>query len=128
LQTSPQDMELHEIKGVLGGPNYTADQVYELRKVEISAPFQLEGRVFLPPGLSLSGHATRLRLYVNSLRLSVKRMKKAIESNNLPQDLMSKIAANISLAVRLGLRIDSGQLILMDKYRQIDLSSMPPLQ
>jgi hypothetical protein len=128
LQTGPQDMELHETHGILAGRNYTADEAYKLREVGISTPFQLEGRVFFPPGLSLAGQATRLRWYVDALRLSITTMKKANERNKLPRDLMSKIAANLSLPVRLGLRIDSGQLILMDKYRQIDLSFMPPLQ
>jgi hypothetical protein len=55
LQTSPQDMERHEIKGIAGlGTNYTADQVYELRKAGINAPFELEGRFFFSPGLGIA--------------------------------------------------------------------------
>jgi hypothetical protein len=130
LQTSPQDMEQKEAPGILGHPNYTADEAYELRKAGITVPFELEGRLFFPPGLGIltSGHATRLRLYVNSLRRSVKAAKKAIESNRLPPTLMSKMAANLSLPVRLGFRIESGRLTLVEKSRQIDLHYMPSLQ
>jgi hypothetical protein len=129
LQTSPQDMEQKEATGMLGS-NYTADEAYELRKAGVTVPFEVEGRLFFPPGLGVvtSGHATRLALYVNSLRRSVKDAKKAIESNTLPPTLMSKMAANLSLPVRLGLRFETGRLIFVDKCRQIDLSCMPPLQ
>jgi hypothetical protein len=41
---------------------------------------------------------------------------------------MREIAANLSLPARFGLRNESGQLILIEKSRQIDLHYMPPLQ
>jgi hypothetical protein len=130
LQTSPEDMERHQVQGVLGHPNYTADEVYGLRKVGLNAPFELEGRLFFSPGhgISTSGHGTRFRLYVDALRHSVKAVKCAIEGNNLPPILMREIAANLSLPARFGLRNESGQLILIEKSRQIDLHYMPPLQ
>jgi hypothetical protein len=130
LHTSPRDMERNEVRGILGRPNYTADEAYELRKVGITVPIELEGRLFLPPGVGITTtrHATRLRLYVDALRRSVKATKKAIESNKLAPTLMSKVAANLSLPVRIGLRMESGQLILVEKCRQIDLHYMPSLQ
>jgi hypothetical protein len=131
LRTSPEDMSRHELKGIRGtGVNYTADQVYELRKNGITAHFELEGKYFFSPGLGVttSGHATRSRLYINRLRRTIKAAKKAIASNDLPSNLMSKIAADLRLPVRLGLRLDSGRIILFDKNRQIDLSYMPALQ
>jgi hypothetical protein len=120
LQTSPQDMKRHEVKGILGHSNYTADEAYRLRKVGIRVPFELEGLLFFPPGITTSGHTMWLRLYVNALRHAVKTTKEAIESNRLPQNLMSKIATNLSLPVRLGVDIQSGRITLVEKCRQID--------
>ena len=60
LQTNPKDMP--ELKGVLGTQSggYTDDELLLLRKSGMTAPIQLDGKVFVPPGfgVSTSGHAT----------------------------------------------------------------------
>jgi hypothetical protein len=64
LRISPSDMTRPQFKGALGlagGPR-TDDEILKLRQDGMNSPIEIDGRVFLAPGLgvSTSKHSTRL--------------------------------------------------------------------
>ena len=131
LHTSPSDMERSELKNVVGvSHHYTADEVYTLRKSGVNAAFEIDNRIFMAPGFGItsSRHAARSTFYLMKLRRALKSVLAAIEKNELPVHLMSMISADLSLPVRVGIRMEGGHLIFYDKNRQIDLMYMPALE
>jgi hypothetical protein len=130
LRTSPN--ELPEMKGVLGlqRGGYTDDELLLLRKGGITAPIQLDSKVFLPPGLgvSTSRHATRLALAFNSLKREIHNLRLQLKNNSLPYPLLRQLAVVTFIPPRLGITLrDDGCLRLYEKNRALDLAVMPPL-
>lgn len=130
LQTSPKDIP--EMKGVLGTQRggYTNEELLQLRKSGMTAPLQLDGKFFLPPGcgLSTSGHATRLAIAFQSLKKNVHDLRLRLKQNALPPILLRQLAIVTFIPPRLGIRWrDDGCLLLYEKNRALDLFVAPPL-
>lgn len=130
LQTNPKDMP--EMKGILGAQSggHTDDELMLLRKSGISAPIQLDGKVFMPPGIgeSTSGHATRIVLAFNDLKKEVHNLRLRLRNNDLPHRLVRELAIVTFIPPRLGIKLrDDGCLHLYEKTRALDLFVTPPL-
>jgi hypothetical protein len=130
LETSPQD--ILEMKGILrtqrGG--LTDAEHLQARQAGMTAPIHLNGKVFMPPGLgvSLSGHATRLVLLFNNLSKQIRHIHGLFKDNNLPQQLLRKLAI-VGLPARLGVKLrDDGCLIVHEKTRAIELLALQPFE
>jgi hypothetical protein len=130
LQTSPKDIP--EMKGILatqrGG--YTDEELLLLRKSGMTAPLQLDGKFFLPPGcgLSSSGHATRLAQAFQNLKKNVYDLRLRVKQNALPLKLLRQMAIVTFIPPRLGIKLrDDGCLHLYEKNRALDLFVAPPL-
>jgi hypothetical protein len=124
LKVSPKDMTRCELKGVVGLSNArTDDQILRLRRAGMNAIIVIDGRFFMPPGLGVSSskHSTRIVRAVQTLMRYVAKARKDLENNTVPQALLQRISQSIGTPVRLGVRIDSGQLILYDKNRNLDV-------
>ncbi|MGJ0533302.1 hypothetical protein [Methylocystis sp.] len=128
FRTSPSDILRYELKGVIGTTNsYTADEMYELRKCGMSTFFQIDGRVFMPPGggLVTSGHALRFVRFLNLMRRTHRTLLEQIRGGTLPRNLLMSLAANVGLPVRLGVRMAADELIFFDKNRNFVLVHLP---
>jgi hypothetical protein len=88
LRVSPTDMTRCEFKGVLGSARggYTDDEILKLRQSGMNAPIDIDGRLFLAPGLGVasSKHATRIVRAVQNLERQIAHMRKVLETNLIP--------------------------------------------
>jgi hypothetical protein len=131
IDVAPRKFDTFEMRGILGSEcNFTADEMYNLREKHTNCFFTLRGMAFCSPGFGLTsaGHATRLVVYVDQLQLAIKQTAKSAKTNSLSLKLTRQIAQSIDLPVRLGLRYWAGQLILVDKSRNLDLVKMRCLE
>jgi hypothetical protein len=128
LRTSPQD--LHEMKGAIPPPNSerTDAQILELRQNGLTAPIQINGKMFLPLGVSTSLHSTRLVLHFDNLSRQIRDLGRRLKENDLPNSVLMQLAV-IGVPVRLGIKLHhDGCLVLHEKTRGLDLVSLPPLE
>jgi hypothetical protein len=129
LRVSPTDMTRCEFKGVLGSARggYTDDEIFKLRQSGMNAPIDIDGRLFLAPGLGVasSKHATRIVRAVQNLGQPIAHMRKVLETNSIPHRLLQQISKNIGVPVRLGVKMHAGQFILYDKNRKLGLIKIP---
>lgn len=130
VRTSPQDVP--ELKGILGtqGGGYTDDQIFELRRNGLNAPLQIDGKVYMAPGLGIasSGHASRITHLAGAILRALVDTRRALETNTLPRHHMVQLANTIGLPVRLGLRLEAGSLIIYEKTRGLDLTIFRAVQ
>jgi hypothetical protein len=130
LQTNPKDMR--EMKGILGTQSggHTDDELLSLRKSGITAPIQLDGKVFMPPGMgvSTSRHATRLAQAFQNLKKNVHDLRLRLKQNALPPSLLRQLAIVTFIPRRLGIKLhDDGCVRLYEKNRALDLFVTAPL-
>jgi hypothetical protein len=130
LRTSPQDMP--EAKGIIdaqtGGP--TDADLLKVRQAGYTAPIHLDGKVFFPPGLGVSGsrHAVRLVLQFNRLSREIRNLHRRFTANDLPHQLPRQLSV-IGILARLGISLrEDGCMVLFEKTRAIELLVMPPLE
>jgi hypothetical protein len=115
-------MTRREFKGVLGASrNYTDDEILKLRQAGMNAPIDIYGRLFLAPGLGVasSKHSTRLVQAAQRLMRNSKKVRNDLESNTIAKPLLQRLSYSIGTPVRLGVRVEAGQLILYDKNRSL---------
>lgn len=130
VRVSPKNMQ--EMKGILGTQRggYTDDELVQLRQAGLTAPIQLDEKVYLPPGagVSTSRHATRLVLQFNNLARQIRHLHNQLTHNALPHSLLRDFAV-VGRPVRLGIKLHSdGCLVLYEKTRSRDLMVLPPLE
>jgi hypothetical protein len=129
LRVSPGDMTRCEFKGALGlsGGGRTDDEILKLRQIGVNTPIDIDGRIFLAPGLGVasSKHATRIVRAVQNLARQIVHMRKILEENAVPHRLLQQISKNIGVPVRLGVKMNAGHFILYDKNRNLDLMTVP---
>lgn len=128
LRVSPKDMRRSELKGVLGVTNSRTDEeVLQARQAGINVIIEIDGHFFMSPGLGVSSsrHSTRLVRSLQHLMRNISKARKDLESNSIPHALLQRISQSIGLPVRLGLKLEAGQLILHDKNRDLELLKMP---
>jgi len=124
LRVSPKDMR--ELKGVLGTQNgdYTDEEIIAARNSGISLMYKLEGRFFMSPGLGVSSsqHGTRLVLAYNRLRREIANVRLDLAANKISAAVRRLLASALGQPVRLGVKIEAGQLVIYDKNRNLLLS------
>jgi hypothetical protein len=130
LRMSPQD--LHEAKGIMGpragGPTDT--ELLRLRRSGYTSPIHIDGKVYFPPGLGVSGsrHATRLVAQFRRLSREIRGLHRRFAANDLPQQFLRQLPV-IGQPPKLGVALRAnGCLVLREKTREIDLLTMPPLE
>lgn len=131
LRTNPTDIESYEVKGIVGlSKNWTDDELLKLRKAGINSPLEINGRFFLPPGMGIatSSHAVRLIRHRDMLIKMILTTKQQIKTNKLAPYLMRELTNTIGISARLGLKLISGQFVLFEKNRNLDLCIMRPLE
>jgi hypothetical protein len=130
LRVSPNDLTRCEFKGVLGGPrNHTDDEILRLRQAGINPILEIDGRFFMAPGLGVSSskHSTRIVRAVQTMMRNITKARKELESNTMPKPLLRRISQSIATPVRLGVRIEAGQLVLYDKNRNLCIMLLMPV-
>jgi hypothetical protein len=130
LRTSPQDMP--EAKGIIGTQSggATDAELLKARKAGYTAPIHIDGRVFFPPGLGVSGsrHAARLVLQFNRLSREIRNLHRRFTANDLPHQLLRQLSV-MAIPARLGVHLrEDGCMVLFEKTRAIELLVMPPLE
>ncbi|MCA1458851.1 hypothetical protein I6F35_37940 [Bradyrhizobium sp. BRP22] len=125
---SPSD--LPELKGTLPSPRLTDQQLYNLRQNGYTQPIQIDGRVFVAPGLgqTSSQHAMRLSRHADHLTIMLANLRKALTRNCLPWQLQMQLAGNIGLPIRLGIKLDAECLVLYEKMRGIKFATLRTLE
>ena len=127
LRTDPASMDTEAI-GVLPSPTpFTDEQRAGLRKKHSSTAVVIDGRSYFPPGMGLvaSGAGVRFRILSDRIAGMVREVAQLVESNTLPPCLMQRVAGQIGLPVRLGIRFDQGVFRAYDKNRCLDLMYLP---
>jgi hypothetical protein len=125
LRVSPADMTSCEFKGVLGARrSYTDDEILKLRHAGMNAPIDIDGRLFLAPGLGVasSKHSTRLVRAPRVIMRNIEKVRKDFESNTIAKPLLQRVSQSIGTPVRLGVRMEAGQLMLYDKNRNLAIT------
>lgn len=74
-----------------------------------------------------SRHATRLVLACGRLQRVIKRIKRDLEKNAVPAPMLRRIARSVGQPVRLGVKIEKGQLVIYDKIRNLNFLMTAPL-
>jgi hypothetical protein len=131
LRVSPSDMTRTEFKRALGsasGPR-TDDEILKVRQSGMNSPIEIDGRLFLAPGLGVatSKHSTRLVRAVQNVMRQIAHTRKMLEGNSIPSHLLRRISRDIGVPVRLGVKMTDGQFVLYDKNRKLDLMKIPVL-
>ena len=130
LRVSPKDMRRCEAKGILGlSRSYTDDEILQLRQGGVNVILDIDGRFFMAPGLGVasSRDATRFVRAVQNLIRNIGEVRKKLKSNSVPKQLLQQISQSIGISVRLGVKMDAGQLIVYDKNRNLEIMRMPVL-
>lgn len=126
LRTNPSAMP--EAVGVLPSKTpMTDEQRAVLRGKGGSTAVEIDGKLYFPPGMGITSARTALRIRVFDDQLSgmIRDTAKQVETNTLPWRLMQRVAGQIGIPVRLGLRFDQGLFFVYDKNRRLDLMYLP---
>lgn len=128
LKVSPKDMTRFEIHGMVRLTNSrTDDEILQIRQAGQSVFIELDGRFFMPGlGISTSKHSTRIVLAVQALMRNISKVRNDLETDSLPQPPLQQISQPIA-TIRLGMKLDDGQLIMYDKSRNLELMRFPVL-
>jgi hypothetical protein len=128
--TSPGD--LPEVQGIVSSRNETLtdDHVAARRKQGANGYTEIDGRVFLSPGLGIcsSGSALRLSRLADQIFIALEKLRTAIATNRLPMQTQMYLAGSIGVPVRLGLRVEAGALIVYEKVRGLTLITFRALE
>lgn len=120
LRTDPAAM--HDF-GRMQEPPLTDDQHKILRRKYTTGPITIDGRTYAAPGISLmsSGDGLRFRVMADHLAFVIQRTLHEIATNTLRPDLLQRLAGQIGIPARLGVRLNRGIFIIYDKSRGLDL-------
>jgi hypothetical protein len=127
-RTYPGGLE-YELKGMT--PDRLSDQQRaNLRANGYTTMVELNGRAFMAPGMGLatSGHSLRFTMYLDHLYRNIKHLKAIIPRNQLTPAISRVIHSNLTLPVRLGVRLNDGGLMVLDKSRALPLYTMKCLE
>ncbi len=126
-RVSPQDMDRFRLKEIVAATEtYTDAAIMNLRKNRITAMISLDGDTFMAPGMGISssGHSTRFVRYADWLHRQIARLLEEIRYNALPVDVRVQLAQKPATLVRLGVRMEAGEVVLYDKNRNLELYRM----
>ena len=116
---------LHEVKGVT--PYHLSDQERaNLRANRVNSIIEVNGRVVMAPGMGImsTGHSMRIQSYAMHLLRNIDYFRGAIPKGETTTELRTAIIGNLSIPVRLGVRLLDGGLTIIDKNRSLSLYSM----
>lgn len=101
----------------------TDEQHKILRRKYTTGPITIDGRAYAAPGIGLmgSGDGLRFRVMADRLAFVIQRAIHEIATNTLQPDQLQRLAGQIGLPVRLGVRLDRGIFVIYDKSRGLDL-------
>lgn len=129
LRVSPDDML--EVRGILGpSEERTEDEIFQLRNAGMNSMLVIDGRSFISPGIGLSSARTAVRItrFQDRLTVQIDSILNLATRNALPPDIMMRIAGQIGLPFRLGVRLDQdGTFVLFEKCRMFDLFRLGPV-
>lgn len=113
---------MHDL-GPTQEPPLTDEQHKVLRRKHTTGPITIDGRAYVAPGIGLmgSGDGLRFRVMADHLAFIIQRVLHEIRTNTLPPDQLQRLAGQIGLPVRLGVRLDRGIFVVYDKSRGLDL-------
>ncbi|ACB28415.1 hypothetical protein [Methylobacterium radiotolerans] len=105
----------------------TDEQQATLRRKGMSTAVEIEGGLYFPPGLGVTSARTalRIRVFEDQLAGMIREVTRQVETNTLPWRLMQRVAGQVGMPVRLGLRFEQGLFSVCDKSRRIDLMYLP---
>jgi hypothetical protein len=131
LRVNPSDMTRTQFKGALGlagGPR-TDYEILKLRQSGVNSPIEIDGRVFLAPGLGVSSskHSTRLVRAIQNVMRQIAHTREMLHGNSIPSHLLRRISSDIGVPVRLGIKMNAEQFVVYDKNRKLDLLKIPVL-
>jgi hypothetical protein len=127
LRISPQDMEGFRLKNASGlRESLTHAQRLTLRKNRYNAFVELDGAVFMAPGMGTmsDGHPLRIVRFVQQLWKEIANCRNNIITGELPFPMPCTLAQNPMMPVKFGIRMEAGELILYDKNRDFDFIRM----
>ena len=70
-------------------------------------------------GVASSKHSTRLVRAVAALTRNIETVRKQFESNTIAKPLLQRVCQSLGTPVKLGVRMEAGQMILYDKNRSL---------
>lgn len=126
LCTDPDAM--NEMKGVMpSGRPWTDEQIYELRRAGVTTHVEIDGQLFMSPGLGVTGagSASRITAFETQLSKTIRAATEQVKTNTLPYAIMQKIASRIGVPVCVGVRFYQGLFYIYEKNRQLDLMYLP---
>lgn len=129
LRTDPQSMNTEAVGVLPSRTPFTDEERAVLRKKHVATIVEIEGRSFFAPGMGMGGNGGGVRFLILGDRIAhmVREVVQQIETNTLPQPLMQRVAGQIGLPVRLGIRFDHGEFLAYDKNRGLDLMRVPKI-
>ena len=85
--------------------------------------------MFLAPGLGVSSskHSTRLVRAVQNVMRQIAHTREMLQGNSMPSHLLRQISGDIGVPVGLGVKMNTGQFVVYDKNRKLDLLKIPVL-
>lgn len=130
LRTHPIDMEKYDLKFV-GKPYEPSNEreLLEKRKAGITSLIDINDKMFAPPGggISTSRHSRRIVDFNDLFHEQREAVINNLKNNNLPKNVLHTLTSNLLLPIKLGIRLEMGQIIFYEKNRNIDLMTTKPL-
>lgn len=126
-KASPDDMSRFKAQGAIKLQTaLTDDQLLNIRNNGMTAFIEIDGEVYMSPGMGISSsqHGTRFVLFAQNLRRAIKSLIEGIRKDNLPPILQLQSLAARKVPVKLGARMESGVIVIFDKNRNVDLITM----
>ena len=127
LRLSPEDMEPYKAQGAVGLQRRLTDrEILNCRSNGYNAFVEIDGSVYMAPGMGImsSKHGTRFVRYADQLLRSKEKMLDELRRGNVPVEWVQAFSRNPHLPVKLGVRMQSGAVIIHDKNRNLDLVPM----
>lgn len=123
LRTDPTAM--HDF-GPTREPPLTDEQHKILRRKWTTGRITIDGRAYSAPGIALMGYGDglRFRVMADHLAFVIQRALHEIVTNTLQPNQLQRLAGQIGLPVRLGVRLDRGIFVIYDKSRGLDLMQL----
>lgn len=110
--------------GPTGARPLTDDDHKTLRRKHANGTVDIDGRAYNPPGWGLvgSGGSIRFRVMADFIDHLIERTIREVETNTLSPVVMQRVAGQIGVPVRLGVRFERGAFVIYDKVRDLVLA------
>lgn len=122
LKTSPDSMV--EVRGILPSGHSKTDEDYaSYRNMHITQLVEINGKTYVAPGygLATSGHGVRFVMFAIAFQKQKTDLLRKIKEDRFPTD-NRKNEISVLKRIRLGLILNAGQLIFIDKNTGLPLA------